>query len=146
MPRFITFDGQAKKVMTYANEEAQRHGHDFIGPEYLLVGLLRDETTLAARALHSLAVTLSAVRSAVDAEVAMGRVVGDAGLTPRAKRVIELAVEEDRRLGHDYLGTEHLLLGLVREEAQNGDGILGHLGVNGQDVRDAVHRFLSMGP
>src|SRR6478752_7419703 len=114
--RFEKFTERARKVLTLAQEEAQRFNHNYIGTEHLLLGLVREGDGVAAKVLNNLGVELSKVRSAVEFIIGRGEksVAGEIGLTPRAKKVIELAVEEARRLNHSYIGTEHLLLGLVR--------------------------------
>ncbi|HWO73692.1 MAG TPA: Clp protease N-terminal domain-containing protein, partial [Dehalococcoidia bacterium] len=119
--RFDKFTERARRVLTLAQEEAQRFNHNYIGTEHLLLGLVREGDGVAAKVLNSLGVELSKVRSAVEFIIGRGEKSpsGEIGLTPRAKKVIELAVEEARRLNHSYIGTEHLLLGLVRE----GEGI-----------------------
>src|SRR5207247_10027295 len=98
-------------------EEARRLNPDYIGTEHLLLGLLREGEGVAARVLQELGVQLSELQSAVEHLVGRGdsTVKGEVGLTPRAKRVLRLATQEARRLRHDYIGTEHLLLGLPRE-------------------------------
>ena len=118
---FDRFTERARKVMHLAQEEAQRLHHNYIGTEHLLLGLVREGEGVAAKVLSNLGVELNKVRSAVEFIIGRGdRIVfGEIGLTPRAKKVIELAVDEARRLNHHYIGTEHLLLGLVRE----GEGI-----------------------
>ncbi len=117
MDRFDKFTDRARKVLTLAQDEAQRFNHNYIGTEHLLLGLVREGEGVAARVLENMNVELSKVRTAVEFIIGRGDrpVVGEVGLTPRAKRVIELAIDEARRLGHNYIGTEHLLLGLVRE-------------------------------
>src|SRR5438093_11216456 len=119
--RFDKFTERARRVLTLAQEEALRFNHNYIGTEHFLLGLVREGEGVAAKALANLGVDLNKVRSAV--EVIIGRgdraVMGEIGLTPRAKKIIELAVDEARRMGHHYIGTEHLLLGMVRE----GEGV-----------------------
>jgi ATP-dependent Clp protease ATP-binding subunit ClpC len=117
MDRFDKFTDRARKVLTLAQDEAQRFNHNYIGTEHLLLGLVREGEGVAARVLENMNVELAKVRTAVEFIIGRGDrpVVGEVGLTPRAKRVIELAIDEARRLGHNYIGTEHLLLGLVRE-------------------------------
>ena len=121
MDRFDKFTERARKVLTLAQEEAQRFNHNYIGTEHLLLGLVREGDGVAAKVLENMGVELNKVRSAVEFIIGRGDrpVIGEIGLTPRAKKVIELAVDEARRLNHHYIGTEHLLLGLVRE----GEGI-----------------------
>lgn len=142
--RFDRFTERARKVLHLAYEEAQRFNHPYVGTEHLLLGLVREDSGVAARVLNNLGVELHKVRAAV--EFIIGRsdpiVMSDMGLTPRAKRVIELAVDEARRLNHHYLGTEHLLLGLVREGEGIAAGILESLGVSLEKVRIEVLEVL----
>src|SRR5687767_13512470 len=145
MDRFDTFTDRARKVLTLAQDEAQRFNHNYIGTEHLLLGLVREGEGVAARVLENMNVELPKVRTAVEFIIGRGDrpVVGEVGLTPRAKRVIELAIDEARRLGHNYIGTEHLLLGLVREGEGIAAGVLESLGVNLDKVRHEVIRVLS---
>jgi ATP-dependent Clp protease ATP-binding subunit ClpC len=110
--RFDKFTERARKVLSLAQEEAQRFQHNYIGTEHLLLGLVREGEGVAAKVLSNLGVELNKVRSAVEFIIGRGDriVLGEIGLTPRAKKVIELAVDEARRLNHHYIGTEHLLL------------------------------------
>src|SRR5947209_13590058 len=119
--RFDSFTERARKVLSLAQEEAQRFQHNYIGAEHLLLGLLREGEGVAAQVLRKLGVDLSRVRDAVEQIIGRGDriVLGQIGLTPRSKKIIELAVDEARRLNRHYVGTEHLLLGIVRE----GEGI-----------------------
>ena len=112
--RFEKFSERARRVLSLAQEEAQRFNHNYIGTEHILLGLARETDGVAARVLTSLGVELTKIRSAVEFIIGRGErpSPGDIGLTPRAKKVIELAVDEARRLGHHYIGTEHLLVGL----------------------------------
>ena len=109
--RFDKFTERARKVLSLAQEEAQRFQHNYIGTEHLLLGLVREGEGVAAKVLSNLGVELNKVRSAVEFIIGRGDriVLGEIGLTPRAKKVIELAVDEARRLNHHYIGTEHLL-------------------------------------
>ena len=145
MERFDKFTDRARKVLTLAQDEAQRFNHNYIGTEHLLLGLVREGEGVAARVLENMNVELAKVRTAVEFIIGRGDrpVVGEVGLTPRAKRVIELAIDEARRLGHNYIGTEHLLLGLVREGEGIAAGVLESLGVNLDKVRHEVIRVLS---
>jgi ATP-dependent Clp protease ATP-binding subunit ClpC len=145
MDRFDKFTDRARKVLTLAQDEAQRFNHNYIGTEHLLLGLVREGEGVAARVLENMDVELPKVRTAVEFIIGRGDrpVVGEVGLTPRAKRVIELAIDEARRLGHNYIGTEHLLLGLVREGEGIAAGVLASLGVNLDKVRHEVIRVLS---
>src|SRR3954451_9257781 len=146
--RFDKFTERARKVLTLAQEEAQRFNHNYIGTEHILLGLVREQEGVAARVLSNLGIELPKVRSAV--EFILGRgdriVMGEIGLTPRAKKVIELAVDEARRLNHHYIGTEHLLLGLVREGEGIAAGVLESLGVNLEKVRAQVMQVVSQSP
>ena len=143
--RFEKFSERARRVLSLAQEEAQRFNHNYIGTEHILLGLVRETEGVAARVLSSLSVDLSKVRSAV--EFIIGRrekpAQGEIGLTPRAKKVVELAVDEARRMNHTYIGTEHLLIGLLREGEGVAAGVLESLGVTLDKVRSETHRILS---
>jgi ATP-dependent Clp protease ATP-binding subunit ClpC len=143
--RFDKFTERARRVLTLAQEEAQRFNHNYIGTEHLLLGLVREGDGVAAKVLANLGVELNKVRSAVEFIIGRGDrpTMGEIGLTPRAKKVIELAVDEARRLNHHYIGTEHLLLGLVREGEGIAAGVLESLGVNLERVRTETQRILS---
>jgi ATP-dependent Clp protease ATP-binding subunit ClpC len=142
---FDRFTERARKVLTLAQEEAQRFNHNYIGTEHLLLGLVREGEGVAAKVLSNLGIELTKVRSAVEFIIGRGerQVMGEIGLTPRAKKVIELAVDEARRLGHHYIGTEHLLLGLIREGEGIAAGVLESLGVNLEKVRSEVIKVLT---
>ena len=139
------FTDRARKVMQLANQEAQRFNHEYIGTEHILLGLVRETEGVAARVLSSLSVDLSKVRSAVEFIIGRGEkpAQGEIGLTPRAKKVVELAVDEARRMNHTYIGTEHLLIGLLREGEGVAAGVLESLGVTLDKVRAETHRILS---
>ena len=143
--RFDKFTERARKVLSLAQEEAQRFNHNYIGTEHLLLGLIREGEGVAAKVLSNLGVELNKVRSAVEFIIGRGDriVLGEIGLTPRAKKVIELAVDEARRLNHHYIGTEHLLLGLVREGEGIAAGVLESLGVNLEKVRTQTIKVLT---
>src|SRR5438876_1784149 len=143
--RFDKFTERARRVLTLAQEEAQRFNHNYIGTEHLLLGLVREGDGVAAKVLANLGVELGSARSAVERIIGRGdrMVMGEIGLTPRAKKVIELAVDEARRLNHHYIGTEHLLLGLVREGEGIAAGVLESLGVSLDKVRAQVIHVLS---
>lgn len=147
MDRFDTFTDDGRNVLTLAQDEAQRFNHHYIGTEHLLLGLLRVPESTAARVLANMSVDLSKVRMAVEFIIGRGPrpIVGEVGLTPGGKRVIELAIDEARSLGHDYIGTEHLLLGLVREGEGIAAGVLRSLGVNLDRVRVEVLAELKRG-
>ncbi len=147
-PLFDKYTDRAKRVLMLAQEEARRFNHNYIGTEHLLLGLVREGEGIAAKVLYDMGVDLTKVRSAVEFIIGRGeRVnVGDISLTPRAKKVIELAQEEARRLGHNYIGTEHLLLGLVREGEGIAAGVLESLGVSLEKVRQKVIQSVSQQP
>jgi excisionase family DNA binding protein len=142
--RFDRFTKRARRVLTLAQEEARSFQHNYIGTEHLLLGLVREGEGIAAQVLRNLGVEVNQVRSAVEAIIGRGdRIVhGEVGFTPRAKKVIELAVEEARRLNHRFIGTEHLLLGLIREGEGIGAGVLESLGVRLDQARTEVLRVL----
>ena len=143
--RFEKFSERARRVLSLAQEEAQRFNHNYIGTEHILLGLARETDGVAARVLTSLGVELTKIRSAVEFIIGRGErpSPGDIGLTPRAKKVIELAVDEARRLGHHYIGTEHLLIGIMRESEGVAAGVLESLGVNLEKVRSETTRILN---
>ena len=139
---FGRFTERAQRVFLLAQEEARRLRHPAVGTEHLLLGLLREGEGIAARALQSLGLDLSKVREEVERIVAPGenRVGDEVGLTPRAKKVLELAHEEGRRQGVSYVGTEHLLLGLIRE----GEGVAARVLINHGLTMDSVRRQVLM--
>jgi len=143
--RFEKFTERARKVLTLSQEEAQRFNHNYIGTEHILLGLVREGDGVAAKVLVSLGIELDRVRQAVESSMGRGErtVSGEVGLTPRAKRVIELAVDEARRLHHNYIGTEHLLLGLLREGEGIAASALEGLGVTLEKARAETVRILS---
>ncbi len=147
-PLYDKYTERAKQVLMLAREEANRFNHNYIGTEHLLLGLVREGEGIAAKVLYDMGVDITKVRSAVEFIIGRGeRVnVGEISLTPRAKKVIELAVEEARRLGHNYIGTEHLLLGLVREGEGIAAGVLESLGVSLEKVRQKVIQSVSQQP
>jgi ATP-dependent Clp protease ATP-binding subunit ClpA len=143
--QFDKFTERARRSLSFAQEEAQRFQHNYIGTEHLLLGLVREGEGVAAQVLTRLGVELDAVREAVEFIIGCGDriVLGEIGLTPRSKKVIELAVDEARRLHHHYIGTEHLLLGLVREGEGIAAGVLMSLGVELKSVRNEILNILS---
>ena len=143
--RFDKFTERARKVLSLAQEEAQRFNHNYIGTEHLLLGLVREGDGVAAKILSNLGIELNQLRSAVEAAMSRGDriVLGEIGLTPGAKRTIELAVDESARLNHHYIGTEHLLLGLVRQNSGFAAEALQSLGVNLERVRTQTIQVLS---
>ena len=140
MEGFGKFTDRARKVLTYAQDEAQRFDHNYIDTEHILLGLVREGDGTAARVLETMGVELAKVRTAIEFLIGRGDrpVVGEVGLTPQAKRVIELAIDEARRLDHHYLGTEHLLLGLVREGEGIAAGVLESVGVTLERTRTEI--------
>jgi ATP-dependent Clp protease ATP-binding subunit ClpC len=142
--RFNKFTERARKVIQLAQEESQRLQHNYIGTEHLLLGLVREGEGVAAKVLTGLGVDLEKVRRAVESIIGRGDSVvpGEIGLTPRAKKVIELAVDEARRLNHHYIGTEHLLLGLLREGQGIAAGVLESPGLSLQEVRAKIMQTL----
>lgn len=142
--RFDKFAKRARKALSLAHEEAARFNHNYIGTEHLLLGLVREGDGVAARVLADMGVQLHKVRSAVEFIVGRGGrpPQGEIGLTPRARRVIELAFDEARRQNHHYIGTEHLLLGLVREGQGVAAGVLESLGADLEEVRVRVLQAL----
>ena len=143
--RFEKFSESARKVLSLAQEEAQQFNHNYIGTEHILLGLVREQECVAAKVLVNLGVQLNKVRSAVEFIIGRGEraASGEIGLTPRAKKVIELSVDEARRLNHQYIGTEHLLIGLLREGDGVAAGVLESLGVNLEKARSETTRLLS---
>jgi ATP-dependent Clp protease ATP-binding subunit ClpC len=143
--RFEKFSERARRVLTLAQEEAQHLNHSYIGTEHILLGLLREEDGVAAKVLVSLGANLGKVRSGVEFIIGRGEKpnTGEIGLTPRAKRVIELAIDEARHLGHNYIGTEHLLLGLLHEGGGVAAGVLDSFGITLEQVRNETIKILS---
>lgn len=150
MAEFDRFTERARRVLGLAQEEAQRFNHNYIGTEHILIGLVREGEGIGARVLADMGVDLNRVRDTVEFIIGRGDRVamGDSppSLTPRAKKVLEYAVDEARRLGHHYVGTEHLLLGLVREREGIAAGVLERLGVNLDKVRSETVRLLEQSP
>ena len=145
--RFEKFSERARRVLTLAQEEAQALNHSYIGTEHILLGLVREEEGVAAKVLTNLGVGLSKVRTSVEFVIGRGEKPGtsETGLTPRARRVIELAIDEARYLSHNYIGTEHLLLGLLREGEGIAAGVLDSFGITLDRARAEVERVLSQG-
>lgn len=144
---FDRFTKRAKQVLQIATEEARSFNHPYIGTEHILLGLIREGEGIAARVLDDLGVKMAQARHAVEFIVGMGDepVKQDQDLTARAKKVISYAVEEARRLNHQYISTEHLLLGLVRNGEGVATGVLDILGVSLEQVRTQVMRVLRQG-
>jgi len=141
MGPFDRFNDRAKRVLALAQDEAIRFNHNYIGVEHLLLGLVREGEGVAARVLDSLGIDLSKMRSSVEVMIGRGKETtspSEITLSPRTKKVIELAVDESRKLGHSHVGTEHLLLGIVREGQSVGAGVLESVGVSLEQVRHQV--------
>ena len=145
--RFEKFSERARRVLTLAQEEAQHLNHSYIGTEHILLGLVREEEGVAAKVLINLGTSLSKVRASVEFVIGRGEKpsTSETGLTPRARRVIELAIDEARYLGHNYIGTEHLLLGLLREGEGIAAGVLDSFGITLERARAETERVLSSG-
>jgi len=143
--RFEKFSERARRVLSLAQEEAQRLNHNYIGTEHVLLGLIRETGGVAVGVLSNLGVDLDQVRSSVEFIVPRGEkpVQGEVGLTPRSKKVVELAVDEARRTNAAYIGTEHLLIGLLREYEGIAATCLGSYGVTLDKVRAEIHHILS---
>ena len=142
------FTDRARKVMQLANQEAQRFNHEYIGTEHILLGLVKEGSGVAANVLKNLDVDLRKIRIEVEKIVQTGPdmvTMGKLPQTPRAKKVIEYAMDEARNLNHNYVGTEHLLLGLLREQEGVAAQVLMNLGLKLEDVRDEVLNLLGHG-
>ena len=140
---FERFTDRARKVMQLANQEAQRFNHEYIGTEHVLLGLVKEGSGVAANVLKNLDIDLRKIRLEVERIVQHGPGGDNATLgrlphTPRAKKVIEYSMEEARGLNHNYVGTEHILLGLLREEEGVAARVLMNLGLKLEDVRAEV--------
>lgn len=145
---FERFTDRARKVMALANQEAQRFNHEYIGTEHILLGLVKEGSGVGANVLKNLDVDLRKVRLEVEKLVKSGPdmvTMGKLPQTPRAKKVIEYAIEEARSLNHNYVGTEHLLLGLLREQDGVAAQVLMNLGLKLEDVREEVLNLLGAG-
>jgi ATP-dependent Clp protease ATP-binding subunit ClpC len=145
---FNRFTERARKVILLAKEEAKRFNHDYIGTEHILLGLIREGEGVAAAVLASLGLSSEKIRKEVEKLVQPGpgtAVSGDIPFTPKAKKVIELAMDEARTLGHNYIGTEHLLLGLLREGEGVASQVLMNLGLDLDKVREEVMQLLGSG-
>jgi ATP-dependent Clp protease ATP-binding subunit ClpC len=145
---FERFTDRARKVMALANQEAQRFNHEYIGTEHILLGLVKEGSGVGATVLKNLDIDLRKVRLEVEKLVKSGPdmvTMGKLPQTPRAKKVIEYAIEEARNLGHNYVGTEHLLLGLLREKDGVAAQVLMNLGLKLEEVREEVLNLLGAG-
>lgn len=142
---FERFTERARKVMALANQEAQSFNHGYIDTEHILLGLLKEGSGVGPNVLKNLDVELHKVRMEVEKRIKAGPemvAVGELPQTPRAKNVLDYAVEEARSLNHKYIGTEHILLGLLREQDGLAAEILMDLGLNLDEARQEVRRLL----
>jgi ATP-dependent Clp protease ATP-binding subunit ClpC len=145
---FERFTDRARKVMQLANQEAQRFNHEYIGTEHILLGLVKEGSGVAANVLRNLDIDLRKIRLEVEKLVQSGPemvTIGKLPHTPRAKKVIEYSMEEARNLNHNYVGTEHILLGLLREQDGVAAQVLMNLGMKLEDVREEVLSLLGHG-
>jgi ATP-dependent Clp protease ATP-binding subunit ClpC len=146
---FDRFTDRARKVMGLAKAEAQRLNHEYIGTEHVLLGLVQEGSGVAANVLKNMNIDLKRIRTEIEKIVKGSPTLvtqGNLPFTPRAKKVLELAVEEASNLGHNYIGTEHLLLGLIKENEGIAARVLLNLGVKLEDVRDEILEFLGADP
>jgi ATP-dependent Clp protease ATP-binding subunit ClpC len=141
---FERFTDRARRVVVLAQEEARMLNHNYIGTEHILLGLIHEGEGVAAKALESLGISLEAVRQQVEEIIGQGQQApsGHIPFTPRAKKVLELSLRESRQLGHDYIGTEHILLGLIREGEGVAAQVLVKLGGDLNRVRQQVIQLL----
>ena len=142
---FDRFTDRAKKVMSFARQEAMKFNHEYIGTEHILLGLVQEGSGVAANVLKNMTVDLDKIRHEVEKIVKTGPsmvTMGQLPFTPRAKKVLELSLEEASQLSHNYIGTEHLLLGLIRENEGIAAQVLMNLGVKLEEVREEVLEFL----
>ena len=142
---FDRFTDRAKKVMSFARQEAMKFNHEYIGTEHILLGLVQEGSGVAANVLKNMSVDLEKIRHEVEKIVKTGPsmvTMGQLPFTPRAKKVLELSMEEASQLSHNYIGTEHLLLGLIRENEGIAAQVLTNLGVKLDEVREEVLEFL----
>src|SRR5947208_3778721 len=144
-PVFERFSDRARRVVVLAQEEARMFKHNYIGTEHILLGLAHEGEGVAAKALEAMGVSLAAVRSQVEAIIGRGQAepTGHIPFTPRAKKVLELSLRESLQLGHNYIGTEHILLGLIREGEGVAAQVLQKLGADLGRVRQQVIQLLS---
>ena len=142
---FERFTDRARRVVVLAQEEARMLNHNYIGTEHVLLGLIHEGDGVAARALGSLSISLEAVRRQVEQIIGEGQAAptGHIPFTPRAKKVLELSLREALQLGHNYIGTEHILLGLIREGEGVAAQVLQKLGADLNRVRQTVIQLLS---
>jgi ATP-dependent Clp protease ATP-binding subunit ClpC len=141
---FERFTDRARRVVVLAQEEARMLNHNYIGTEHILLGLIHEGEGVAAKALESLGISLDAVRQQVEEIIGQGQQApsGHIPFTPRAKKVLELSLREARRLGHNYIGTEHILLGLIHEGDGVGAQVLRGFGVDFNRARQQIIQLL----
>ena len=141
---FEVFTDRARRVVVLAQEEARMLNHDYIGTEHLLLGLIHEGEGVAVRALESLGISLQDLRRDVEEMIGRGQheLSGHIPFTPRTKRVLELSLRESQQLGHDYIGTEHILLGLIREGEGVAAQVLVKMGADLNRVRQQVLQLL----
>src|SRR5215207_5119197 len=144
---FERFTDRARRVVVLAQEEARHLDHNYIGTEHILLGLIHEGEGVAARALTALDISLEAVRSQVREIIGQGESppTGHIPFTPRAKKVLELSLREALALGHNYIGTEHILLGLIREDEGIAAQVLAGHGADLDQARQEVVRLLALG-
>jgi hypothetical protein len=142
---FERFTDRARRVVVLAQEEARHLNHNYIGTEHILLGLIQEEEGVAARALVELGISLEAARTQVEQIIGQGtdKTVSHIPFTPRAKKVLELSLREALQLGHNYIGTEHILLGLIREGEGVAAQVLVNLGASQERVRQQVVQLLT---
>src|SRR5665648_952748 len=142
---FERFTDRARRVVVLAQEEARMLNHNYIGTEHILLGLIHEGEGVAAKSLENLGISLDAVREQVQEIIGQGQQApsGHIPFTPRAKKVLELSLREALQLGHNYIGTEHILLGLIREGEGVAAQVLQQLGAELQKVRQTVIQLLS---
>ena len=142
---FKRFTERARKVVILAREEAERYRHEYLGTEHILLGLLKDGGGFAIAVLQKLGIDPKQLRVELERNLPKSvdtPVEGDIPFTPKAKKVLEYAVEEARLMGHNYIGTEHLLLGIVREKDGLAAKVLSSLGINLQETREQTVNLL----
>jgi ATP-dependent Clp protease ATP-binding subunit ClpC len=142
---FERFTDRARRAVVLAQEEARMLNHDYIGTEHVLLGLVRERDGVAGKALASLDISIEPVRRQVEEIIGQGRAAatGHIPFTPRAKKVLELSLREAQQLGHNYIGTEHILLGLLREGEGVATQVLDNLGAEPNRIRETVIQLMS---
>jgi ATP-dependent Clp protease ATP-binding subunit ClpC len=145
---FERFSERARRVVVLAQEEARMLNHNYIGTEHILLGLIHEGESVAAKALESLGISLEAVRQQVEEIIGQGQSppTGQIPFTPRAKKVLELSLREALQLGHNYIGTEHILLGLIREGEGVGAEVLTKQGATLERARGEVMQLIAAAP